>query len=602
MPRSRLRTLFRSAPPLAALLALSACGSPPPPEGGYADLVLLGGRVVTVDDDLPEAEAVAVRGDRIAAVGDTGDIERYLGPDTEVIPLEGRLAIPGFIEGHGHFMGVGDAQMILKLGEIENWNRIVDLVAEAVAEAPAGTWIQGRGWHQEKWDQVPPGAVEGLPHHLGLSEISPEHPVLLRHASGHAAFANALAMELAGITDATPDPPGGTIVRDADGRATGALRETAQRLVARARDRALAERSDEEIRAEMETRLELAAEESLRKGVTSFQDAGSSFELIAFFREMAEAGRLPIRLYVMVRGESNDDLDARLADHFLDDHANGYLTVRSIKRQVDGALGAHGAWLLAPYDDMPSSDGLVLEELADIEETVRLAIRDGFQVNTHAIGDRGNREILDLYERGFAEAGVNGKDLRFRIEHAQHLHPDDIPRFGELGVVAAMQAVHATSDGPWVPEKLGDERARSGAYPWRALLDSGAVIGNGTDAPVEDLDPIPSFHASITRELADGTRFYPEQAMTRMEALRSYTLDNAWAAFEEEVKGSLTPGKYADIVVLDRDLLTVPEDEVRGARVALTIVGGEVRYRREADSEADGDSRAATDSPAGASR
>ena len=584
MLRSRTARL---AAALLALAALAACGGGPPPEGGPADLVLLGGRVVTVDDAVPEGEALAVRGDRIAAVGANGDIERYVGPDTEVIELDGRLAIPGFIEGHGHFMGVGDAQMILKLGEAENWNRIVDLVAEAVAEAPAGGWIEGRGWHQEKWDEIPPGAVEGLPHHLGLSEISPEHPVLLRHASGHAAFANALAMELAGITDETPDPPGGTIVRDADGRATGALRETAQRLVARARDRALAERSDAEVRAERELQLELAAEESLRKGVTSFQDAGSSFETIAFFREMAEAGRLPIRLYVMVRGESNEEMDARLPETFLENHANGFLTVRSIKRQVDGALGAHGAWLLAPYDDMPSSEGLVLEELADIEETVRLAIRHGFQVNTHAIGDRGNREILDLYERGFAEAGVDGHDLRFRIEHAQHLHPDDIPRFGELGVIAAMQAVHATSDGPWVPEKLGEERSREGAYPWRALLDSGAVVTNGTDAPVEDVDPIASYHASITRELADGSRFHPEQAMTREEALHSYTLANAWAAFEEEVKGSLTPGKYADIVVLDRDILTAPEDEVRDARVVLTIVGGEVRYRAADSAAAD---------------
>lgn len=578
LPRSRTTRLSAA---LLALAALIACGGGPPPEGGPADLVLLGGRVVTVDDAVPEGEALAVRGDRIAAVGATGDIERYVGPDTQVIELDGRLAIPGFIEGHGHFMGVGDAQMILKLGESENWNRIVDLVAEAVAEAPAGAWIEGRGWHQEKWDEVPPGAVEGLPHHLGLSEISPEHPVLLRHASGHAAFANALAMELAGITDETPDPPGGTIVRGADGRATGALRETAQRLVARARDRALAERSDAEVRAERELQLELAAEESLRKGVTSFQDAGSSFETIAFFREMAEAGRLPIRLYVMVRGESNEEMDARLPENFLDNHANGFLTVRSIKRVVDGALGAHGAWLLAPYEDMPSSEGLVIEELADIEETARLAIRHGFQVNTHAIGDRGNREILDLYERAFAEAGVDGRDLRFRIEHAQHLDPADIPRFGELGVIASMQAVHATSDGPWVPEKLGERRSREGAYPWRALLDSGAVVTNGTDAPVEDVDPIASYHASITRELADGSRFHPEQAMTREEALHSYTLANAWAAFEEEVKGSLTPGKYADIVVLDRDILTVSEDEVRDARVALTIVGGEVRYRAE---------------------
>ena len=568
---------------LLSLLILSVslspafgCGPQAPEIGGPADLVLLGGRVVTVDPDHPEAEAVAVRNGRIAAVGTTAEIEATAGPDTEVVQLEGRMAIPGFIEGHGHFMGVGNAQMILKLGEADNWNRIVDLVAEAVAEAPEGGWIDGRGWHQEKWDQIPGGAVEGLPHHLGLSEISPRNPVLLRHASGHAAFANALAMELAGIDRSTPDPPGGTIVRDAEGNATGALRETAQRLVARARDRAMAERSDEERRAELELQLELAAEESLRKGITSFQDAGSSFEMISFFKEMAEAGRLPIRLYVMVRGQSNEELDTRLPDFLMTNHADGFLTVRSIKRQVDGALGAHGAWLLEPYDDMPSSAGLVIEEVADIEETARIAIRHGFQVNTHAIGDRGNREILDAYERAFGEAGVNGPDLRFRIEHAQHIHPDDIPRFGELGVIASMQAVHATSDGPWVLEKLGDERARTGAYVWRSLLDSGAVVTNGTDAPVEDVNPLPSYFATVTRELPDGTRFYPEEALTREEALYSYTMAAAWSAFEEDIKGSLTPGKYADIVVLTKNILTVPDEEIPEVEVAMTIVGGKV--------------------------
>lgn len=569
-------------PGVALALGLFAgCGATGPDLGGPADLVLLGGRVVTVDPDHPEAEAIAVKDGLVAALGTTAEIRSTVGPGTEVIELDGRLAIPGFIEGHGHFLGVGNAQMILKLGESANWNRIVDQVAEAVAEAAPGTWVEGRGWHQEKWDEVPPGAVEGLPHHLGLSEISPENPVLLRHASGHAAFANALALELAGIDRSTPDPPGGTIVRDAEGRATGALRETAQRLVARARDRAMAERSPEEQRAELERMVELAAEESLAKGVTSFQDAGSSFATIDLFRELAEAGRLPIRLYVMVRGESHDDLEARLDDYRLDGHADGFLTVRSIKQQVDGALGAHGAWLLEPYDDMPSSDGLVLEPVEEIEETARIAVRHGFQVNTHAIGDRGNREVLDLYERVFEEAGVSGADLRFRIEHAQHIHPDDIPRFAELGVIASMQAVHATSDGPWVPEKLGHERSESGAYVWRSLLDSGAVVTNGTDAPVEDVDPIASFHATVTRELNDGTRFYPEQALTREEALYSYTMANAFAAFEEDVKGSLTPGKYADIVVLTRDILSVPEDEIPSAEPAFTIVGGEIVYRRQ---------------------
>ena len=579
--------LVRSLAVSVLAIGLSAgCGPPVPDIGGSADLVLLDGRVVTMNPDMPEGEALAVRNGRVAAVGDTAAIEGTIGPDTEVIRLAGRLAVPGFIEGHGHFMGVGRAQMILKLGESPNWNRIVEQVAEAVASSAPGTWIEGRGWHQEKWNEPPAGAVEGLPHHLGLSEVSPENPVLLRHASGHAAFANALAMELAGIGRDTPDPAGGTIVRDAAGNPTGALRETAQRIVARARDLALADRSEEERRAELELQLQLAAEESLRKGVTSFQDAGSSFETIRFFREMAEAGRLPVRLYVMVRGESNEEMDRLLPQFFMTNHADGFLTVRSIKRQVDGALGAHGAWLLEPYDDMPSSSGLVLEEVEHIEETARIAIRHGYQVNTHAIGDRGNREVLDLYERAFEAAEIEGAELRFRIEHAQHIHPNDIPRFGELGVIASMQAVHATSDGPWVPEKLGAARAESGAYVWRSLLDAGAVVTNGSDAPVEDLDPIASFHATVTRELADGSRFYPEQALTRHEALHSYTAANAYAAFEEDVKGSLAPGKYADIVVLSRDILSVPEDRIREAVPVLTIVGGNVAFR-EGESSAE---------------
>jgi hypothetical protein len=255
--------------------------------------------------------------------------------------------------------------------------------------------------------------------------------------------------------------------------------------------------------------------------------------------------------------------------------------VRSIKRQIDGALGPHGAWLLEPYLDLPSSSGLTLEDPADIEETARIAIRHGFQVNTHAIGDRANREVLDIYERTF-EANPDATDLRWRIEHAQHLHPDDIGRFAELGVIAAMQGIHGTSDGPWVVRRLGEDRAQSGAYMWRSLIDSGAILANGTDVPVEDIDPIASFHASVSRRMADGELFYPEQRMTREEALKSYTAWNAYAAFEEDIKGSITPGKLADIVVLSRDIMTVPEEEIPTARVDLTILGGVVRYTRPA--------------------
>jgi len=564
---------------LGALLSSLGCATEPPQEP--ADLVLRNGKVVTIDESRPEANAVAVRGGTIVAVGSNEEIEAYVGPETEVLDLAGRLAIPGFIEGHGHFMGLGNAKMILDLTKVKDWNEIVTRVGETAKTAEPGAWIQGRGWHQEKWASPPPGAVEGLPLHIGLSEVSPENPVILTHASGHAGFVNAKAMELAGIDRNTPDPPGGTIVKGPDGEPIGALRETAQRLVRDALQQYLDQRPPEQKRADDEKRVELASEDLLSKGVVSFHDAGADFDTIDFFKEMAEAGKLPVRLYVMVRRETNEVMDEKLPQYKMTNAYDGRLSVRSIKRQIDGALGAHGAWLLEPYEDLPESSGLVLEPVEDIAGTAAIAVKHGFQVNTHAIGDRANRETLDIYEKAFAAAPNGGKDLRWRIEHAQHIHPDDVPRFAKLGVIASMQAVHCTSDGPWVLKRLGEERAKSGAYVWRDLIASGAVVTNGTDVPVEDADPIASFYASVTRILSDGTAFFPEQVMTREEALKSYTIQNAYAAFEEEVKGSLSPGKYADIVVLSKDILTVPAEEIPQAKVLYTIVGGKILYRAE---------------------
>ncbi|MGH9337635.1 MAG: amidohydrolase, partial [Vicinamibacteria bacterium] len=332
-------------------------------------------------------------------------------------------------------------------------------------------------------------------------------------------------------------------------------------------------------RGDDERRVELASEDLLSKGITSFHDAGADFATIDFFKEMAEAGKLPVRLYVMVRRESNEAMDEKLPQYKMTNAYDGHLTVRSIKRQIDGALGAHGAWLLEPYEDLPESTGLVLEPVEDIAETAAIAVKHGFQVNTHAIGDRGNREVLDIYEKALASAPDGGKDLRWRIEHAQHIHPDDVPRFAKLGVIASMQGIHCTSDGPWVLKRLGEERAKSGAYVWRDLIESGAVVTNGTDVPVEDADPIASYYASVTRMMSDGTAFFPEQVMTREEALKSYTIQNAYAAFEEDVKGSIAVGKYADITVLSKDILTVPPEEIRQAKVVFTIVGGKVLYR-----------------------
>lgn len=563
---------------ILSTVLLVGCSSPP---RQAADLVLRNGHVVTVDSARPEAEALAVLGDRIMAVGTTAAVSENIGPETRVIELDGRLVVPGFIEGHGHFTSLGEARLNLDLTTARSWEEIVAAVEEAVSESEPGTWITGRGWHQEKWDRVPEDAVEGVPTHRALSAVSPENPVVLTHASGHAAIVNARALELAGIDADYESPPGGEVVRDDAGEPTGLLRENAQDPIRVARARDEADRTPGEREARFRRVVQLVSDELLSKGVTSFHDAGAGFATIDGFRELAEAGALPVRLYVMVRTD-NAELEARLPDYRMIGVGNHHLTVRSIKKQIDGALGSHGAWLLEPYTDMPSSTGLVLEPVREIERTAELALENGFQLCTHAIGDRAVREVLDLYERAFDEHPGPEEDLRWRIEHAQHIDPVDIPRFAELGVIASMQGIHATSDRPWVPDRLGPERTDEGAYRWQDLWQTGAVVTNGTDTPVEDVDPIAGFWATVSRRLPDGTVFDPDQRLTREQALRSYTLNNAYAAFEEDLKGSLTPGKLADIVVLSRDIMTVPEEEIRDALVDYTIVGGTVRYERGA--------------------
>ncbi len=581
MPRNGSCGLHRPLPG-AGLLALASfllvgCGADADPDA--PDLVLVGGTVITVDSDVPDGEGVAIRDGRIVAVGSSDEIREMASRGTEVVELDGRVVVPGFIEGHGHFLGLGNARMILDLQPTTSFDQIVELVAEAAAEAEPGAWILGRGWHQERWDPAPEVTYDGVATHHALSEVSPENPVLLTHASGHASFANARAMELAGIDRDTPDPSGGTIVRDSDGNPTGFLRQAAQGLARSAQARAEEDMTSEERHARFLRQVELAGEEALRHGITSFHDQGSSFAEIAWLRELADDGRLPVRLHMAVRGESNSAMDARLSEVRLVGHGGHFLTVRAVKRQIDGALGTHGAWLLQPYYDLPTTSGLPQVSPENLRETAEIALRHGYQLNTHAIGDRGNREALDVYEAVFAEAG-EGADLRWRIEHAQNLHPDEVPRFARMGVIASMQGIHATSDGPWVPQRLGEERARRKAYVWRSLLDADAVICNGTDVPVEPISAIASYHASVTRLMANGNRFSPEQSMDRMEALRSYTIACAYAVFEEDLLGSVTPGKLADLVVLDRNILTVDEGELPGTRVDLTILGGEIRYRR----------------------
>ena len=557
---------------LASAMTLPACRSQVP----EADLVIRGGTVITMDDRQPEAEALAVRGDTIIMVGSDDEVAPYIGGATRVIELGGATAVPGFIEGHGHFLGLGQAKMGLELMSTRSWEEIVALVEKAVHAARPGEWIVGRGWHQEKWSSPPQPAVEGFPLHAALSKVSPDNPVLLTHASGHATIANAKAMSLAGISPRTPNPEGGEILHDGRGNPTGVFRETAQQLVRRARTEALARRTPEEIDADNRKAVALAVKDCFSKGVTSFQDAGATFEEIDLFKTMAVEGSLDIRLWVMVR-DSLFRLKQLFPRYRMIGYGNDHLTVRAIKWSIDGALGARGAWLLEPYSDLPSSTGLNTAPIDSIRASADLALQYDLQMCVHAIGDRANRETLDLYERATARR-PDGTSLRWRIEHAQHLHPLDIPRFGKLGVIPAMQGIHCTSDAPYVIARLGQERAQQGAYAWRQLLETGAVIVNGTDAPVEDVNPIPSYHASVTRRLGDGSFFFPDQRMTRLEALRSYTIDAAYGAFEESVKGSLVRGKLADITILSENPLTVPPDSILAIRVRTTILGGNVVY------------------------
>jgi predicted amidohydrolase YtcJ len=545
-----------------------------------ADLVLRGGTIATVDTNVGNVEAIAVTGYQVTAVGGNDEISAYIGPETEVVELNGRFVMPGFIEGHGHFLSLGRSKQILDLNDVENWDEIVSMVATAVDKSRPGEWIFGRGWHQDKWNKVPDDAVDGVPRNDSLNEISPDNPVILGHASGHAAFWNDVALKIANVDAETADPAGGTIVRAPDGKATGLMRETAQRLINEALQTYEGQLTPEQTDSLMRERVQLAADESLRHGVTSFHDAGATFETIDFFKKLEEEGALDVRLYVMVRRASNELMATALPAYRMIAEGNDFLTVRSIKRQVDGALGAHGAWLLEPYEDLPDTDGLVLETLEDIEGTAELAVEHGFQVNTHAIGDRANREILDLYERVWDRLEIDGTELRWRMEHAQHIDPADVPRFGQLGVIASIQAVHGTSDGPWIPSRLGEERARATSQPWRELFNTGAVVTNGTDVPVERINAIASYYSSVSRMMVNGKRFYPEHVMTREEAIQTYTINNAYAAFEEEIKGTLVPGMYADMVVLTRNLLTAPEEALPDTQVDMTFVGGELKYQR----------------------
>ncbi|MCR9099902.1 MAG: amidohydrolase [bacterium] len=562
------------------LLALGTGCSQSPPTGQFADTLMINGNIYTVDTLLPGAEAVALRAGRIIEVGSTADVMALRGDSTEVIDLQGRFMMPGFIEGHGHFSGLGYSLINLNFLNVSSWEEIVQMVAEAAEQAEPGEWIVGRGWHQEKWTETPSPSVLGYPYHDALSAVSADNPVMLRHASGHSLFANAKAMELAGVTAETPDPSGGEVVRDSRGKAIGVFEERAMSLINAAYDDYRAGLSEEAKTKEWYRAIELAEEECLKKGVTSFQDAGSKYFELERYEQMAEAGELDLRLWAMVR-HSYDEMKDNLEGYPKIDIGNHYFTCRAIKSEVDGALGAFGAWLLRAYNDKKGFTGQNTTPIPEVKNIAQLAMDNDMQMCVHAIGDRANRVVLNIYEEQF-NANPAKENLRWRIEHAQHLDTADIPRFREMGIIASMQGIHCTSDAPFVEKRLGRERSRLGAYPWRSLLDEGVIIANGTDAPVEDVDPLLSFYASVTRKRADnGFEFFPEQRMTREEAIHSYTLGNAYAGFEEGFKGSVTKGKAADFVVLSHDLVNCTDEEILESKVLMTMVDGQVRYKAE---------------------
>jgi hypothetical protein len=574
--------LFRSAPSLCAfVMALAAACLPTTVHAQTADLVLRNGKIVTMDAKTPQGQAVAITADRITAVGTNAAIQRYIGPRTQVIDLHGHLAIPGFDESHGHFTELGSSLTQLKLMGVPSWQDIAAMVGAAAKTAKPGAWIQGRGWHQEKWNRSPGRVVKGFQTNDLINAAAPNNPVVLGHASGHALIANAAALKLAGVTANTPNPPGGEIIKDEHGKPTGVFVDGAQGLIRRALAKSLAQRSPQEQQADFRNEVHLAVHNALENGVTTFQDMGESFATIDRIKRMIDENDMPLRLYILVsQNEARpDDIDS-LTSHRIIDYGNGHLTVRAIGEiTADGALGSRSAWMLKPYDDDPTNTGLNVTTMARIKEIAEIGIAHGFQISVHAIGDRANRETLDTYEQVFNEHHVKSDTLRWRIEHAQHLSPSDIPRFGKMGVVASMQAIHECSDAPYVLPRLGMQRSEQGAYVWQSLWKTGAVVTNGTDVPVEEISPVASFWCAVTRDkVGTDSAFFPAQKLSRQQALQTYTTNGAYVAFEGHENGSLTPGKWADITVLSRDIMTVAPDSILGTKVLYTIVGGKVVY------------------------
>jgi len=538
---------------------MSSCGR------GPADLVLKGGKIATVDDNFSIAEAVAIKGDKFIFVGSNADVESFIGTETEVIELDGKLAVPGLIDAHAHVPSFGASLENLNFVGTTSYQQIIDIVAEKVKTVEDGEWILGIGWDQNDWRD------KNFPVHDALSEISPNNPVWLNRVDVHAALANAKAMEIAGITANTPDPEGGKIHHKADGSPTGVFVDNAMDIVESKIPPLSTLRRRET--------LENAANACLAVGLTGVHDAGVDTEIIDDYKYLINNDKLGIRIYAMISDPGTDELVTFFKQNKLFYYGNHFLSVRSVKLLIDGALGSRGAALLEPYSDDPDNAGLLTISYERVEQVAKAALEAGFQINTHAIGDRANRLVLDAYEAALKEHP--NPDHRFRIEHSQIVSLDDIPRFAELGVVPSMQPTHATSDMYWAEDRVGPERIK-GAYAWQDFIRAGLKIPCGSDFPVESVNPMLGIYAAVTRQDAEEFPeggWMPEQRMTREQALRGFTIWAAYGAFQEEILGSIEVGKLADIVVLSSDILTVPPKDILSTVPLYTIVDGKIRYR-----------------------
>lgn len=572
------KTILSMFPIFTIILLLFSCGTDM--KETPANIIFIGGNIYTVDENNPKAEAVAIRNNRIIYVGNSKIAMRYMGDETKLIELNDRTMIPGMIDGHGHFMGMGNAKLIIDLRNAANFDEIISIVEKAVNKTKPGDWIIGRGWHQDKWSGSKEGFLSGFPTHHKLSEVSPNNPLMFRHASGHSSLVNAKALEIAGVNKSTVPEimktlKGGEIMLDSNGNPTGILNENAGYLVGK---HVPSEKSKEK----MDEIMNLAIQECHENGITSFHDAGVGQSTIDLFKEYKKSGKLKVRLHTMLYGSNNDLMERSFKIGPIIDTTDYLLNVRAVKLWVDGALGNRGAWLLEDYTDKHGWTGLETTPVEKIETLSNKCLENGFQLCIHAIGDRGNKEVLDAYEKAFI-SHPDKKDPRFRIEHAQHLNKDDIPRFSQLGVLASMQSIHMSSDRPWAIDRLGEERIIEGAYVWQKLLNSGATILNGTDVPVEPLNPLACFYAGVTRKTLKGTPengYESDQKLTREQALKSYTLSAAYGSFEENVKGSIEVGKLADFAILDKDIMTIDEKEILNTKVVMTIFDGEIVYER----------------------